>query len=587
MTTRLACLLTVLLSALLLLMLPPDSRLLQSTVLGCNSPATADGIWCREIHLVHNSFAMWPRDPVALVLSVFQAACPNASAGAANLLIFALGFCALACLLTNPTRAMVHALPLAFMCALFYGVDPLVLPGLAYFPWLVWAFFLFMHNRFPSWVGAALLVGLGTLQALAAGTTGFLWYGAAMLCAFCLSDPQRTLPRTFSAAAWLGVLPLLAIVLHVPDLPFPDYPLHAHLVPDDGVPGILRPLVGPSLPLPVIDREALVSAYRVWAVIGLLCSMAGLAGQRSTRPGIRRIWLFSFVMFLSAVLDLMLSESFAQIAPLSALSRLVPYLFYVPLAPMVLALGVTTLWLGSCRDTRPQYLLLCMLLLGLPCWNDSPALRAQAMQRLRDSLIATGDHLNWQSIFNSPSLALLRRLDPLVLRTQLYAKDSKFTRLNAAEVRLTASDSLPQLGWLMDGRGKRHRWSPEKGRQSGNEWLHIRFETPRRLAGLELMTGEYPADFPRGVQVSYAEECTDSFRLEDAGPRYQLLLEYRSWQGEVLFTPSGLPFFGAQAQVPLFFPKAVRAQCVLIQQTAQEQNFDWSVTEIRVLPSRE
>jgi len=93
------------------------------------------------------------------------------------------------------------------------------------------------------------------------------------------------------------------------------------------------------------------------------------------------------------------------------------------------------------------------------------------------------------------------------------------------------------------------------------------------LTGIEVSPGKNWGDFPRSIEVS-AGACSAA----DARP----VVTIPQWQGPLLFTSEGIPYWGRHHEVRIVFPEPVKAQCVFIRQTGTAR-FDWAVDQIRIL----
>lgn len=186
----------------------------------------------------------------------------------------------------------------------------------------------------------------------------------------------------------------------------------------------------------------------------------------------------------------------------------------------------------------------------------------------------------WASLV-SPSYPLFWRFGLSLLdQESLPGPKDDFNRLRGLKMNcLTSSGTLiPNCRKFRD-QIRTNRWSQKKGKQEGNEWLSIRFESPLTLLGVKLDPGKFHSDFPRGVKVLGAEACEDFLRVEDIS-RTKLLFTEEPWVGPLYFHNELFPYIGSPADVALSFGEERYVQCLLILQTGMSSDHDWSVSEI-------
>ena len=572
--------------------IPDDSPLLLPAQLSAPPAASEAEGWVATAHLTHNAFFLWRAEALQSIIHSLGYRTAPALEAKLSLTVFMLG---LACLLAYNAPFLKACLQpclaalTSVLLLLLFGFDRVIISALAWLPWLV----LLIANyttrmRYKQWALMSIII---SALALNSNQISSLMIGGACVIGLILRGRFAWTPVLLAS---LGVT--LAL-LRIPAINFPDYPPLAHVVPYDGVAGLARPLIGPTLPIAVINRQTVRAAY-AWPSLALLVMSSFFfvthLWRKTSSDAASRLLCFTCILCGAAFLDLFLPASLSAIAPLAALSRLIPFLSFFPLAAVALAMALVTLVVSLVRLT-PKELMLggVLLLVILPglifASGRAPFLHDKSSQILLDALsqptLAQEEtKARYDLILASPSLNLIKENGLWVLANQSRIKSAAFIPLNPDETTLSAShnNSARVLKKLSQGY-KKGRWSPKRGFQDGTEWLHIFFNTPRRLSGLELNTGSFPADFPRGLRLSYLPSCRDKEREDHSAlSSYRILLHLPAWQGEILFTPLGYPYYGAQSAVRIHFPEVIEAQCLLIQQTAKEANFDWSVAKILV-----
>jgi hypothetical protein len=394
-------------------------------------------------------------------------------------------------------------------------------------------------------------------------------------------DPRPTPPLMLAAIVAVAFGPAVYAAYATPSAPFPDYPLTGHIVPDDGLVGIVRPLVGFDYPLQVVDRGAVKVLFSGPSLLitALACIVALLVRRCETR-GSWPLAAAACAVAISALLDTVLPEVFAVIAPISSISRLIPWGTSMSLTPFAVGLATWLLCLASIALLRsslsiiPCSLALVAGLLPLQATWFKPPLTLHEVARI-------SNEESLRQIALSPSLHVIRSLYrgtadlPLTLQSlrSVAAQSMRSIELTAATLETTPIGNGRTLERLVDG-SLRTRWSSALNRQEGVERLVLRFTTPTGIRGIELDPGDYSTDFPRGVVVT-GGSCDESAAKQFAS--------FPSWQGSLDFTPTGYPFFHGQSDVQLLFAQEHTVECLFVYQTATAP-FNWTIAEIRTIP---
>lgn len=551
------------------------------------------------VHLVHNSFLVWCDEPLMDLINRLGFQNDAVVSAKLSLIVLLIGSTLLFHHIMAPERlgyAVLLAAGLAFVNASLFGFDRVLVSAIAWLPMLSW---LIARATGPN----RRLIDLASFSvgaffcAFSSGQLAAVILAAACALGLSLARPGlhgKTQERSFAFLPLLICAGCAALaLLRIPALPFPDYPPLAHVVPYDGLPGITQPLIGPQTPLPVIDRNAVRATYASAGMLVFLSFLVFLAVDRLLQLFIRPaqcLLTTGLAASLVVVLDTWLPPAWSLIAPLAALSRLMPFLYFFPLAPVFLALALFVLLLALMYSRSRRFINVALIhIFALPVCafliKHSPLLAPPGFdyawtqsQRSAQSENLAVHH----AILTSPSYHLLNKEGLWVLEERERIKHTIFEPLKPQEVSITTSHSSQAqlIRNLVDGKPRR-RWSPKRGYQAGDEWLHLYLKTPRPVAAIELSTGQFLADFPRGIRLSYLPECAEPLPGEPAGSAsYSVLIDHPSWQGEILFTPAGFPYYGTQSEVRIHFPRVIEAQCLFIEQTARDLNFDWSVAKI-------
>jgi hypothetical protein len=503
--------------------------------------------------------------------------------------------------------ALLAALTTLFLGKLF-GSDLVILTSLTWLPLLLWVLLRAQKLCALSPLLWILLVVFFSFRiSSSAHQFTILLLGVAV---FLLPRSGRT------TVLWLGFL-LLSLRGFDFSLPaIPHYPALARVVPDDGVAGLVRPLLGPGFELQIIDRRFIRDCFFGPALLMLLLvfwqisflTIRWLRGRKAAsfstaedatvRRGmdnyslplctsassvvenfcsrmlvplslVRRSEKVSAIIALCIACDCLLPEELALIAPLQTLARVLPGLFLYPLTPIFCAI-IPLLLVLQLHKFRP----LALLLLGVTALSLSSGTllqrrEATTLTQLRNGVVAP-------EIAVSPSLALFIRYG-----VDLAIAPALNTFRYSQKVTVHGSSGEDLAGALTD-RNLHTRWraSPlgQEAQQRGNEWLLIEFSRVAPLRALNLDCGHFITDFPRALRVFALPECTEGKFAAPEKP----LLEYSPWLGPLLETASHHPYLGSESDVRLTLPGAPELKCVLIQQTGTAP-FDWSIAELKIL----
>jgi hypothetical protein len=389
----------------------------------------------------------------------------------------------------------------------------------------------------------------------------------------------------------LGFIPALYTTATAPIAPFPDYPTFAHLVPDDGIPGLVQPNVGAEYPVATVHRVKLKETFAPWSIVLLVVNIFILVafGARAENSTIVLFSVTGTALAATLLVDTLLPERLSLIAPLLSTSRSIP---------SAALLGLTPVATGACIWSTSLAALLCASGVGLFAiasylFISSCALFLQFQSSLAGALpgsdfldrirAATITTPALRPILISPSLHAVRDFDPILssvtkplenLRLLTVAPTTPITPTSALFESFPPSPS-EKLAPLIDG-SLSSRWNLRSGGQRPGDTLQIRLQPPTKLAGLELETGDFPSDYPRGLLVKVTSHCDDK-DTEGA------IFFSPHWQGSLRFTPTGFPFFSGQESVRVLLPETILAGCITITQTGESSTFDWSIAEIGLI----
>lgn len=519
-----------------------------------------------------NAFHTWQLDPVISTLTSLLGMGAdtvgllkmNTFISLLTLLILVSGVGALLLSEESPSwrEAFGKTLPLVAVLIIF-GFNPITYASLCWIPWI---FVALRFSRSVLW--KVMLGSLFTLLASAAsGALGLFFL------------PFLFFIERVDGRALRSLLVLVSIIggitfsLHTGMTEIPHYPSDGHLVTDDGVPGHIRPLTTDAPPIPIINRHLEKHSLEVLTTV-LLCSLLllfPLARHRS-------LHFCLLVGTLVLLFDTVVAEEFSLIAPLQTLRRIIPGGFWIAPTATIFAALLLALSLFSrvAISTFASLPILGWILFFSPQHELGVAglLLTEADERVIQ-LSLSQESEERRDLFLSPSFALIRDYS-LHPERVIRPKEIDFTQshIPLEEIEIAVQEgSLGEIEHLTD-EDPQTRLRVGSGGQKGGEFFCIELkEEGRAISALSLELGGFPTDFPRGLRLYEGSRC------KDLSSHPSQIQEYIPWEGPILFTDEGYPYYGNQSQIELKTKSHPRA--VLLEQT-EEIFFDWSIAELRV-----
>ena len=500
--------------------------------------------------------------------------------------------------LLSTASSFVRSLGCALCTLLIYfliGADHSSWALISWVPLLACAvyFALLYVSQELYWKGLSFSIAI--LISISVGAYGVLTLIAGICLACCMkrnTSPQFPLLRNSSDLYFLIILliPWLICAFISPTPIFPAYSPLGHVVPDDGLPGNILPLFGPMPPIPVIDRANLRILLQVWT--GLLIAFSIFFTKHYRHPLTR----LHFVFLLFIALDVFMPEWISQIAPLATLQRVVPWQFFYPiLIPLLCFVTLLFFLTAFSFFTNPLWMisLLAVSLSGSYLTRQTPnhdfktgAIYSQRIDPLQQELVTVDvadDFLEYiQTTTTSPSYAVLKKtgLWPLFI-SDIISHWQFSSLLREKPVISTSHVGADPVSHIYD-RNIGTRWSPGGGLQRGDEWIYVFLPEPQHIHGIELVTGPFHTDFPRGLRISIGRNCPTKITRPVDVP-LQTITNIPAWEGSLTMTMNGYPYFGGQGGGRIYFKRPHVVRCLLIEQTGSINSFDWSIAELRTL----
>ncbi|WKZ57324.1 MAG: hypothetical protein QY326_01280 [Bdellovibrionota bacterium] len=563
------------------------------------STTPSGSMWRALVHLSTNAFVPWREDPLLVLLARLLSAAPeqvNLAEPTSYFWVSGAVYLAsmLACGLTlglTPLLSLLVAVASALIILLLLGAEQGATAALAWWPALSACVLASVAPRATTHAAQqGPLMVLALFFAYRLGVAGGALSIPLASLALCMPAMLGYKLRTIGIWSLVVLGPPLVMTAAIPPVPFPDYPPQARVIADDGLPGIVRPLTGPDLPIAVIDRTAIRDALVPTSLALLLLTLVAGWGLRRSQ---RYLWLVALSGALAVFLDSAPPESVALMMPMESIRRLLPGLYLYFLPPLVIA--ISSILLVVLLALRNQWLPIAGLVLATTAvWHMSSIDRPPrhgilerpridvvsgifALPLCRDSAAASQ---HCRNILASPSLSVLGNYGAAILRSH-YAQVERVSR---GPGRVVAASTNQGSIALAHDKDPATRWSAKRGEE--HSWLLIRKPQAQPAIGIALETGQYASDFPGGLEVYVGDSALQCEPSEVQRQRWNLIFKSDDWQGPVKLSPEGYPFYLGQPDVEIPFTQPIKGSCFLVRQTKRRAIFDWSVAEVRFLFER-
>ncbi len=533
--------------------------------------------WHPIVNVESNAFHEWRIDPLLVRLqSLFDSNLhsPGMPARTLHLAIFFLGLVVFFFSLGASATGVGVALMIPALFLYLFGPDSVIFGSLTWSGWYLWSVrqCLLALKKKGLWTllsfALACRIALSANQLACLVLVILLWF-TALLHDTDLVEQHKKMYLRFLGA--ISLLPALFVLFTAPIPHFPNYPAFARVVPDDGLPGIILPLTGAHASLQVIDHWAVRAALGTPALIALgLALVAFLLSKRD------RVWVPALLLFVITSLDTCLPESWVQVAPLATIGRILAGHFLFALAPLAFALGCVSFSTALINDWNrlphaASIVLPLALIFGTGSLRTSPLLAKDLPSKL-----AHVSYLLAHPQLVSPSWYVYRHFNFSPATDKIEQSVRHTPGFSELTVEASAQNEAIIFGQMLDDK-RDTRWSPNAGRQDGSEWVRYNFFKPMIIRGIELSTGTFVTDFPRGLRITASTQCDGSGPILPASQR---LFEQRSWQGPLRFTNDGFPYFGGEHIVEAIFDAPTSVGCLVVAQIGHEPHFDWSIAEM-------
>ena len=558
--------------------------------------AGGDG-WFPVVHFSSNAVFNWRIDPFlawaldAGGVSLFFALCIG---------IFGAGACLFAFELHDRRQPLLAAVSVAVSSTalvLMFGFDTFVAGSFAWFPWVLFFLYLILAGGRRSPHYFILLLFFVFRLCRASNQLSILLGITAFIAACFLADRRDRVPLWICFL--LVVVPSVYTTVSIPAVDLPLYPSFARVV-ENRVPFLEGGdvLIGPqppfqTVPVQILDRSFLRSFLEPFCFTLLLISVvSALDVWRRKRFGLENRGVLCAAALCTSIFCVLdtsfVSPVVSQISPIYTLPRIIPGLIYFPIIYLGIALNMFFISILLVSGKAWDILVLLAVCLLIPLrwdgWDGEPyAQRPDATLPWREILnqnLSPDERGFRVRALMSPSYGLILANTPgFFSNFPRSLPDMNLVPLSSLDHRISASRDGESIRKISE-KGSRGRWSSGGGSQLGGEWFHIYFPEPRQIRGIKVDLDGYPTDFPRGLEVRYAEKCSPNGA--DSFEHYAEIFRRPRWRGEIAYTDEGYPYMEPEANVFAAFSESISAQCLLVRQTGRSDMFEWSVTGIQI-----
>jgi len=544
------------------------------------------GVWAPMVHRTHNAFLLW-QESILFSLPGFLFEGGHFTvfhyATLAKLSIFFLGLWVLLLALRVAEGAAVLSASFTLLLYLLFGWDNVLLSSFSLVPALFVCFW--SCNPEEGKAGRVGILGSILTVSLLCHFSNQLSLMMVLFCFFTLLVRGRLIGARLCLV--LLLIPVLHQSLVVQTTMMSDYyPALGRVVADDGLVGIIRPFIGQDLPISVIDYQSIETRYSRFSMFLAILFTSLFLGLYWLNPVASRWFGIASLFAVAACLESLPYSEFRLIMPLAVLSRIVPNSFLFPLVSIALVFSLLWALLGLWRLYHPYVVTGCYFLLSIflfafqIVWTDFGTGLVQ--QPLVDR--SFNQKLSWTAIQEkgmtkatlvSPSYQLFRTNGPGVIEMAGLVDYIQFNSVDTLIDQITSSHKSENSWLAVDGKMET-RWFSGIPGQTGKETFSLKFHSPKEFDGVFLDLGTFSTDFPRGLSIAVSETC-DGLTAEPE----RIIYSEPIWQGRIMVSKKGYPYYGSQSEVKVMFSAPIKAQCVFFQQLAEAPVFEWSIAEIK------
>lgn len=528
------------------------------------------------LNLTFNSLHAWTIDPITHALLEISSNLPFAAVFAWYSILFTIGLTLLLLRATELNTSQTLLTTIATSATIFclVGFDLTLWSSLAWLPWLGATLLHVLRQSRLTALSLLTILLFTLLHILYARFLAFYTILPLLIPLFWIAK-DASLWREFKRSGnelWVILVTISTLLFascFLAGATFPPYPPGGIVFE---LPYVSHTLFGPEPYLQLINTPKLASyVYQPSLLLLLVIAFSALCVWREVTK-VRRSLIFSTVLLATFLVLLSCPPHWIrELSPLAALSRILPGLNLIPLPVYTSALVIFMTAVALPRVVA-VLLLGCVGLLVTQEYRAPLFIDASAQPSFATLWEKSDQTTLTKEVVNSPSFPLLAEFGPRnqTLRScEALSLHARYRRRWIAAAK--ASHHEEDLTFLLD-QNDRTRWSPLQGQQSGDEWIELTFANPKQICGIEVTTGNFSSDYPRGLEIETCGEIP-AVKLFSAHP----------WRGQLLWTKNGYPYLLPPRKVVARFAAPQTISCLRIRQTGKDAQFDWSVSAIRLL----
>lgn len=357
----------------------------------------------------------------------------------------------------------------------------------------------------------------------------------------------------------------------IPVFEMPQYEAGARLGPISPELFFVRPRFGPWLnPSPLLFVPATFLATAYFIVAGLLAIsitvislVLGAKGKQARHLGLTLLLL----VFVGS-LDVILPSSLVEVSPFSFLQRVLPGVGLLAGSFDIYPLLAVPVCLHFLPRLSPRELYCSVGVLCLAVWGNLLVWEACDLMTNGQQVISP---LN-QSDRPKALSGFMRQLygDWIIDEKKRKLRSPESLKQVGLEGCSSSVVTGEQVAQVIDGNLKTF-WR-SAGPQGGQEGLEISCARRQKMGVLEISSGQYKTDFPRGVLLDVYRE----------GEGWLRAFSQSEWYGNLEFNREGFPYLGSQEHVFIYLPEIMEWDKLRVSQVGQHAMFSWTVAELRV-----
>ena len=463
---------------------------------------------------------------------------------------------------------------LSFLITYLFGNKTFLITSITFLPFFIYSLIKLYECNKLNILNILLVILSSILLINSSNELSFLYLVFSIIVLSLLGIKKNLYSKIFNSLIVLIFLySIYYISFIVPKLPSFDYPWYAKVVQDDGIPGIIRPLFTESSTIPFIDEiseKCLYAPYVFFLSLFFLFITYKFFISRNNCSKKLSIFLVFFV--ISFFLEIFTAPGLSSLLFFKTIWRVTPSIFNISFYPIFLFLMIFVFYILVVLNIRAfTFLFLLNFLLCTIVFSDN----YKSLLIKNDSLklintIKENDYYNssYKNIILSPSIRVINDNGfNYLIKKDMYLDKNIYRNIKLLKPTLTSNYGEKSLNQVLN-KNEKKRYSTFKGKQTGDEWIKISLSNNVNINGVMVEVGAYKTDFPTSIVI---KDCNDN------------IIKKQNNLGLIQYTESNLPYYGGQDKMTILFDNTINTNCIKIFQTGKNNNFEWSIAQIKFL----